>query len=51
MGKDKRIINTVAMMEQSKAASPKGEINGLSVQRESNYEERGRKERELKIEG
>lgn len=44
------------MMEQTKAASPKGEKNGLSVQRESDYEERSRKEKDRdrekkKIEG
>ena len=44
--KDMRITHTAAMMKQPKAASPKGEENGLSIQRkaESDHAERGVKE-------
>lgn len=47
---DKRIIHTAAKMAQAKAASPKGEENGLSVQRESVHKERKRKERDRNTE-
>lgn len=43
-----RITHIAAMMEQAKTASPKGEENGLSVQREAesdHAEKRGKEER------